>query len=209
MSYKYLDKKETSKKLKEKCENLIKEVQKSIRDFFTFTFKIIGSGSNNMITYDESNCIDVDYNLIIQNDKMDLLSNPQRVRDIFIQAFKNASGEDIKIKNKKNAICCKFQKKIDKYQTSMDVAIMVELDNGYLYKIYQDKNTSHFIWNMLKDSKERHKRIFLLKHYGLWNEVRKHYLLLKNDKMSHDIESYILLLRAINDIYMNNKRRFI
>ncbi len=49
--YQYVTDKAELKDLKNACETIIKNVQKSwLKDYFTFQFILIGSGSNNLIT---------------------------------------------------------------------------------------------------------------------------------------------------------------
>lgn len=198
--YIFLTKRNTTKKLREKAEHIIKQAQISVKEYFTFSFSLIGSGSNLMITYDESNHIDLDYNLIIQKDKKDLLRNPKEIRTIFSNAFKKACGNDVTIDNKKNVFTCCFKKTIDGFKTSLDVAVMVEIDDGYLYKIYYDHNNDSYIWNKVKGSKDVQQKIYQLRHSGRWGSVRKEYLDLKNDKRYKNEDSYLILLNAINNV---------
>lgn len=200
--YDYLNKKDTSRKLKEKAENIIKQVQHIIKYYFTFSFRLIGSGLHNMITHDERNHIDLDYNLFIQKDKQDLVSNPQRIRELFREAFIKASGDDVITINKKNVIYLQFRKKIDGYTTSIDIAILCEVDDGYLYKIHYDPNNNKYIWNKIKESHDRQLRIIDIKNKRLWNALRNEYIYLKNSKDNKNEDSYILFLRAINNITM-------
>lgn len=71
--YKYVSKKEIID-IREYCEEIIKKIQKSqLKDFFTFSFYLIGSGKTNLITINGDNdTYDLDYNLILQKDKADL-----------------------------------------------------------------------------------------------------------------------------------------
>ena len=50
-------------------------MQVELKDFFTFQFKLIGSGEKQLITENrEDGNFDLDYNLILQRDKMNLIN---------------------------------------------------------------------------------------------------------------------------------------
>ena len=71
----YIKDKEKIKLLRDTCEEIIKAVQVELKDFFTFQFKLIGSGEKQLITENrEDGNFDLDYNLILQRDKMNLIN---------------------------------------------------------------------------------------------------------------------------------------
>ena len=54
--YEYIKNKDTLKEVKKACENLIKEIQKSgLKEYFTFQFNLIVSGSTNLFNYNGDN----------------------------------------------------------------------------------------------------------------------------------------------------------
>ena len=58
--YTYLEKQEINKELREKCENILLELQKEVKEYFTFDFKLIGSGEKRLITVNLSDkCSDI------------------------------------------------------------------------------------------------------------------------------------------------------
>jgi len=51
------------------CIEVIHKVQIEVSDYFTFDFRLIGSGEKRLVTENEDNCFDLDYNVILQKDK--------------------------------------------------------------------------------------------------------------------------------------------
>ena len=58
------------KELAKWCEEIIKEVQIEVKEYFTFSFNLIGSGGKKLVTQNEDESFDLDYNLILQKDSL-------------------------------------------------------------------------------------------------------------------------------------------
>lgn len=199
--YKYVSKKEI-RDIREYCEEIIKKIQKSqLKDFFTFSFYLIGSGKTNLITINGDNdTYDLDYNLILQKDKADLFSKPQKIKELFSKEFdKERNNFNIKkIENSSSVITLKFKDK----KANVDIAILRKNNNGNYSKIIYDKNNNRYIWNEIKCSKNYQDNINLIKQQMCWNEVRDRYLFKKNSylKQSKNISSFSILLETINEV---------
>lgn len=199
--YKYVSKKEI-RDIREYCEEIIKKIQKSqLKDFLTFSFYLIGSGKTNLITINGDNgTYDLDYNLILQKDKADLFSKPQKIKELFSKEFdKERSNFNIKkIENSSSVITLKFKDK----KANVDIAILRKNNNGNYSKIIYDKNNNRYIWNEIKCSKNYQYNINLIKQQMCWNEVRDRYLFKKNSylKQSKNISSFSILLETINEV---------
>lgn len=72
MPYIFPPQKETTE-LNKWCLSIIHNVQRLLKDYFTFDIRLIGSGEKRLVTQNENECFDLDYNLIIQRDKQDLI----------------------------------------------------------------------------------------------------------------------------------------
>lgn len=199
--YNYVSKK-AIRDIREYCEEIIKKIQKSqLKEFFTFSFYLIGSGKTNLITINGDNgAYDLDYNLILQKDKADLFSKPQKIKELFSEAFdKERSNFNIKkIENSSSVITLKFKDK----KVNVDIAILRKNNNGNYSKIIYDKNNNRYIWNEIKCSKNYQDNINLIKQQMCWNEVRDRYLFKKNSylKQSKNISSFSILLETINEV---------
>ncbi len=199
--YKYVSKKEI-RDIREYCEEIIKKIQKSqLKDFLTFSFYLIGSSKTNLITINGDNgTYDLDYNLILQKDKADLFSKPQKIKELFSKEFdKERNNFNIKkIENSSSVITLKFKDK----KANVDIAILRKNNNGNYSKIIYDKNNNRYIWNEIKCSKNYQDNINLIKQQMCWNEVRDRYLFKKNSylKQSKNISSFSILLETINEV---------
>lgn len=199
--YKYVSKKEI-RDIREYCEEIIKKIQKSqLKDFLTFSFYLIGSGKTNLITINGDNgTYDLDYNLILQKDKEDLFSKPQKIKELFSKEFdKERNNFNIKkIENSSSVITLKFKDK----KANVDIAILRKNNNGNYSKIIYDKNKNRYIWNEIKCSKNYQDNINSIKQQMCWNEVREKYLFKKNSylRQNKNISSFSILLETINEV---------
>lgn len=199
--YKYVSKKEI-RDIREYCEEIIKKIQKSqLKDFLTFSFYLIGSGKTNLITINGDNgTYDLDYNLILQKDKADLFSKPQKIKELFSKEFdKERNNFNIKkIENSSSVITLKFKDK----KANVDIAILRKNNNGNYSKIIYDKNKNRYIWNEIKCSKNYQDNINSIKQKMCWNEVRDRYLFKKNSylRQNKNISSFSILLETINEV---------
>lgn len=199
--YKYVSKKEI-RDIREYCEEIIKKIQKSqLKDFFTFSFYLIGSGKTNLITINGDNgTYDLDYNLILQKDKEDLFPKPQKIKELFSKEFdKERNNFNIKkIENSSSVITLKFKDK----KANVDIAILRKNNNGNYSKIIYDKNKNRYIWNEIKCSKNYQDNINSIKQQMCWNEVRDRYLFKKNSylRQNKNISSFSILLETINEV---------
>ena len=199
--YKYVSKKEI-RYIREYCEEIIKKIQKSqLKDSLTFSFYLIGSGKTNLITINGDNgTYDLDYNLILQKDKADLFSKPQKIKELFSKEFdKERNNFNIKkIENSSSVITLKFKDK----KANVDIAILRKNNNGNYSKIIYDKNKNRYIWNEIKCSKNYQDNINSIKQKMCWNEVRDRYLFKKNSylRQNKNISSFSILLETINEV---------
>lgn len=199
--YKYVSKK-AIRDIREYCEEIIKKIQKSeLKEFFTFSFYLIGSGKTNLITINGDNgTYDLDYNLILQKDKADLFSKPQKIKELFSKEFdKERNNFNIKkIENSSSVITLKFKDK----KANVDIAILRKNNNGNYSKIIYDKNKNRYIWNEIKCSKNYQDNINSIKQQMRWNEVRDRYLFKKNSylRQNKNISSFSILLETINEV---------
>lgn len=198
------DKKELAD-LKRACETIIKSVQQSwLKDYFTFQFNLIGSGSNNLITQNgENGEFDLDYNFILQKEKQGLVNNPKRIKELFIKAF-NEANPQLGFKPAENSTSVITSKLVfeNRLYFSFDVAIMCEGNNGNYLKIVHNKTTGQYFWNEVRHSRNYQTKIKAIKDSGRWNDLRERYLELKNQHLSRqeDFASFSILIQAINEI---------
>lgn len=187
---------------------ILKNVQNEIRDKFTFQYKIVGSYSRNMITYDSKSNIgfDLDVN-IYPNDDFNEYS-PQEIKTTLIKAFRKylKKYKYSKIENSTRVITIKVNDtKNSKIIHSIDFAIVhdYEDEEGYQCQEYIRFNKKHnsYTWEeqddgfyMLDEKTE------WIKDEDLWQELREMYL--KRKKSNNDInkKSRSLFAESVHNI---------
>lgn len=205
--YEYINNKQIRNELRDYCERVIVSLQKELKEYFTFSFKLIGSGDTRLIMVNgNDNSIDLDYNIVIQRDKKQLVSDPSSIKHCFMQALKKVLGKNVKVSDSTQVITC-YVGKVYKYTFSFDIAIIVDGNDGYMYKIVNDKNGTpiRYIWNMIPQSKDYEYKFCRLKRLGYWEEIKCIYKQKKNNylKKQSDIGSFSILIETINAIIQN------
>ena len=205
MSYTYANLSDV-KELDRWCRSIISIVQKDVREYFTFDIRLIGSGERRLVTQDSEGHFDMDYNLILQRDKMGLIDTPKKIKDIFRDSFNNVLTQEVKdFKNASDStsvltVKIKFNNVV---YCSFDVAIIIEADDGYFYRLTHDKVSNRYIWNRVKDSCDCMEKFLQLKKHGYWVDFKDRYLELKNFHLSRKdkIKSFSIFLETLNEFY--------
>lgn len=203
--YHYIEDKEIRSELRVACEEIILNVQKSfLREYFTFEFKLIGSGESRLITQNgETGEFDLDYNFILQKDKKGLISNPREIKELFIEAFDKVNPNlGFKPANNSKSVITSRLVRNNRLYFSFDVAILCEGNNGNYYKIIYDKHSDRYLWNEVKSSRGYQDKMTALKRNGKWLEIKDVYLNKKNMYLCRNDErtSFSILLETLNEL---------
>lgn len=202
--YKYVSKEERDS-LAKACEAIILNVQKSVKEYFTFEYRLIGSGEKRLITRNgESGPFDLDYNFILKKDKQELSSFPGKIKNIFINAF-NELNPQLSFKFASNSTSVITSKLVlgGKLEFSFDVAIMIEGNNGNLYKLIFDKTSGRYLWNEVRKTKNYGVKFKRIKEEGYWEDFKERYLNNKNLhlKRNEEIPSFSVFLETLNEYF--------
>lgn len=202
MPYSYAKQREVTE-LNKWCLEIIHDVQRSLKEYFTFDIRLVGSGEKRLVTKDDKGCFDLDYDLILQRDKKDLINNPKKIKQLLIDAFKNELSKQVdgfqhvydSTSVVKNII------RDENYIFKFDVAIMVKGDNDSYYKLVNDHRTGNYIWNQVRDSKNYMERYLAVKHAGEFNDFKARYLTLKNhhESLRDGVKSFSIFLETLNE----------
>jgi hypothetical protein len=195
---------QTAKNLAKWCEDILHKVQNEIRDYFTFDIRLIGSGDKKLITQNEDEAFDLDYNIIIQKDKQNLLNDPKQIKSIFVSKFNNVLQSVIpgcKYASDSTSVITLKLVQDGKINFSFDVAIIVENNDGVFYRLTNDKNTGRYIWNEIKYSSDYLEKFQQIKADGNWLDFKKRYLELKNMHLcrADGIKSFSIFLETLNE----------
>lgn len=203
--YKFANQKDV-RALTKWCDGIINEVQKEVKKYVTFSFNLIGSGGKRLVTQNGDEAFDLDYNIIIQKDKQGLVDDPKRLKDIIRHAFDIVLQEEVEEYSGTSDSTSVLTVSITdgkKRIFSFDVAIYVEADNGYMYRLINDKNTGKYIWNQVPKSKNYEDKIQAIKENGEWEDFKERYLKLKNMHLRRKdgVKSFSIFLEALNEFY--------
>lgn len=205
MAYRFAKQNEV-KKIEAWCMEILHAVQDEVREYFTFDIRLIGSGDKRLVTQNADESFDLDYNVILQKDKKGLLDNPKQIKEIFVSKFnkvlKNCVSDYAHVSDSTSVITAKLVSD-NKLQFSFDVAIIVEGDDGYFYRLTNDKKTGRYIWNQVKQSANYLERFKAVKENGYWLEFKERYLKLKNMHLSRQdgVKSFSVFLETLNEFY--------
>lgn len=187
---------------------IIHEVQDIVRYHFTFQFKIVGSSSMNMITYDRKSNIgfDFDFNLEINDDEKEYRATEirhiikdaiDRIAPKYGYKYCEDSTRVLTIK-KVNTFTCQIVH-------SCDFAVVYNCGDGRQQYIRFNKDRNNYTWEyQCKSFKNLEKKIIWLKHNGYWGELQDYYLDKKNHNNNPDKHSRSILAESVNEIYQKN-----
>ncbi len=206
--------KEFLRKAKSKCSNLMQELEKLLRFKYKIRtqFFLVGSGGKNMVTKNSDGAIDFDYNLNVYDG---FNSNGKEIREKVRFAFNEIMRKNKlpDVEDSTRSLTTKLMS-FNSNKFSMDVCIVTN-KNGRWYRLKHIKtgntHNDRYIWEEIPDSDKCSQRAQTIKKYpGWWEEVRKHYLELKNKYLSKNDNkhpSIVCYYQAVNDVYndMNQK----
>lgn len=205
MAYRFAEQKKVTE-LNKWCREILYDVQKEVAEYFTFDIRLIGSGDKRLVTQNSDESFDLDYNIILQKDKKGLLDNPRQIKNIFISSFDKVLRKYVNgyahTSDSTSVVTVKIiQNKTIKF--SFDVAIIVEGNDGYFYRLTNDKISGRYIWNRVKNSANYFEKYQKIKEKGLFPKFKQRYLDLKNMHLSKQdgVKSFSIFLETLNEVY--------
>lgn len=217
--YHYVENKYFLKRAQKTCSDLMAELEKGLRvSGINSQFFLVGSGARNIVTQNEKEPIDFDYNLSIISceDINDCKAIKELVKKTFNNVLRNNGLSDCddstsSLTTKK--IC--FTDYIS-VEFSIDVCIVTKDNNGNWFRLKHEKgrnsHSDRYYWNEAPSSNGYSEKAKAIKSVpGWWETVREHYLDIKNDflrKNDHNHPSFVCYIQAVNDVYnqMHQKR---
>ena len=205
--FKYVTKAE-ARKVREKLENLVHEVQDEVRDNFTLQYYFIGSSARNMITYDPATNIGFDFDVNLEVNDNKSAYSPGEIRKIIMKAFqKHCSKYGYnKFENSKRVFTIKgYNVNSEKVEHSCDIAIVNNFIDeagtaGQKYIAFDKKSNSYSWQQQSKGFNLKEKENWLRQQPEAWNAVRERYLKKKNQNQNLHKHSRSLYTETINEI---------
>ncbi|MFA7157315.1 MAG: hypothetical protein WC123_06475 [Bacilli bacterium] len=203
--YKYLQNNYIRTNLMNLCSKIIINVQDQLREYFTFSFNIVGSGKSKLIMTDSNGKADLDYNIVIQRCNQEFINDPKNIKNLFMQALNNIAPQyELKKISDSKSVITTYCGKQDGINFSFDIAILIDGNDGFIYKLVADKSdTIRYIWNKVPKSKDFDYKYVYLKQNGYWADIKKIYEIKKNDNPTEK-PSFSLLIETINEIIQIN-----
>lgn len=218
--YHYVENKELISNAKALAVFLLKELVINLREVgINSEFFLIGSGARNMITQNEEEPIDLDYNLniISCDDINDCRYIKETVRKEFNKVLRKYKFSDCDYSSS-SLTTKRFVNNNDELITfTMDVGIVTKDRDGSLYRLILKKgnNSYHheYYWNKGPSTLKINKKVKSIKEVpGYWSKVRERYLDIKNMYLvrnDHYHPSFVCYIQAVNEVYNKMKKKII
>ena len=219
--YNFVEDKEFLKRAQGFCSNFMKKVEETLREEGINTqFFLVGSGARNMVTQNENEPIDFDYNLNVlsvdgssdiddwneKDIKHRLIITCNKVMRLFNMRDVDDSTSSITTKPM-------HYNDTPDIEFSIDICIVTKLNNQWYRLIHEKGLNSYydkFYWNEAPYSHNYQRKSFAIKSVpGWWEKVRDEYLNIKNHYLrrnDHNHPSFICYIEAVNNIYNQMKQ---
>ena len=216
--YHWVDDKDYLKRVKRCCSDVVNQLVQSINNEGIMTVRqhLVGSGAKNLITQNEKEPIDLDYNLEILDCERVHINDCRFIKDYILEKFStvlNRCGW---------GSCCdstsamsthkRAFKKGNKTPFSIDLCVIKVSNDGRWFRLIHHKTGivqfDRYFWNEAQRSKGLTDRIEWLKENGFWNDVRDTYLEKKNRYLrmnDHNHSSFNIYIESVNEIYYHRR----
>ena len=194
-----------AKPVKKELIEIIHEVQDTVRNYFTFQFRAVGSSSRNMITYDRKSNIgfDFDFDLEINDDEENY--TPAQIRHIIKDAIDQVAPR-YGYKHCEDSTRVLTIKKVNTFNStiehSCDFALVYNCKDGRQQYIRFNKKNFNYTWEYQgKRFKNLDNKIAWLKQNDYWGELQGYYIEKKNCNNNSDKHSRSIFTESVNEMY--------
>lgn len=209
--YHYIEDKAFIKRAKSLCSTLLTELtQKLLAEDISSQFFLVGSSSRNMVTQNESQPIDFDYNINVQKcmDINDCRCIKETIRKAFNIVLKENGLFDCEDSTSSLTTKSIYFSEQPFQKFSIDICIVVEDNHDYWYRLVHNKTgwvaNDTYHWDKYPNSNKVKIKSEKIKKAGKWEKVREEYLNIKNSYLkinANNHPSFICYIEAINNVY--------
>lgn len=174
-------------------------------------FYLVGSGARNLITQNENNPIDLDYNLEILRckDFEDCCYLKECARKTFNKCLREYRLQDCEDSTSSLTSKLIYFNPENDTGFSIDICLTKRDEKDNYYRLIHDKTgwtyKDSYFWNIAPQSKQLKKKVSYIKDHGRWELVRTQYLSIKNKYLTqNDLvhhPSFICYVEAVNNVY--------
>ena len=192
---------------------MLKKVEELLRKEYKINSQIflVGSGARNMVTQNESESIDFDYNLNIIS--CPDWEKPRSIKESVRKAMNRIMTNE-RLGTVDDSTSCLTTKTISfkdspENKWSIDLCIVTKDPDGNWQRLIHEKTGfaqyDRYFWNTTPNSEDYSYKAAKIKECpGWWNEVRNSYLRIKNhylQRYDYNHPSFVCYIEAVNEIY--------
>lgn len=211
--YHYIEDKGFLSKMRSKCSDIVNQLVQTINKENKLQVRAypVGSGAKNLITQNNSNAIDLDYNIEILEFKAFDMNDCEQIKKYIGKKF-----DEVLLKN--NWSNCQYSSSVfttkqrtlskgNKTPFSIDLCIVKHRNNCWDRLICENTgyiSLNRYYWNEAPHSTELSEKADKIKKSNHWPELRQIYLDKKNmylQRNDHYHPSFIVYIEAINEAY--------
>ena len=217
--YYFVEDKQFLKRAQSDCSATIKELETLLRNNYDINSQafLVGSGARNMITQNENEGIDFDYNLNILScpDWDNAKSIKETVRIAFNKILRNQGLNDAEDSTSSITTKPMYFKNAPEIEFKIDVCIVTKNNAGEWERLIHEKTgytyNDRYFWNAAPNSKDYQEKARKIKSVpGWWDKVRAKYLDRKNyylKKGDNNHPSFVCYIEVINDVYNTMRQK--
>ena len=202
-NFSYVSKKEAAP-YKNDVISLLKQVQKEVKEYFTFRFDFVGSSSRNMITCERNGNIGYDFDVNIEPNDPEEKYPASSIRRFIFEAIQKHMGKYgyTKIENSTSVITIKaVDRNNRRIEHSCDFAIVFHCSNGQQQYIRYNKFACSYSWEYRGNDYYIGDKLQWIKDNHLKEELRERYLIYKNRNNDPEKHSRTILAETVNNLY--------
>lgn len=218
--YHYLENKEFIHKMRAFSGEILQNLCHTLKEKYGIgaIFYLVGSGAKNLITQNNKNPIDLDYNLEII--KCDDINNCCYIKECVRKSF-NIVLKKYNLNNcedSKSSLTSKniFLKCSNRTPFHIDICITSKANDNLYYRLIHKKTgftyNDTYYWNIAPNSRKIKEKADYIKKNGCWQDVREQYLYIKNRYLSQNDRyhsSFICYIEVINNVYNSIKPKIL
>ena len=211
--YHFITDKEYLKKLKSCCSDIINQLVQFINEDGVMEVQahLVGSGARNLITQNEQEPVDLDYNLEILDSGEFNINDGRGIEEYVRKAFNKVLNRHGWGDCHDSTSAFTTEQRVfnegNKTPFSIDLCI-IRCDQIGWYRLIHKKtgwvDLDQYYWNQASNSHGLQNRVDWLKEQSLWLEVREAYLKKKNWYLryqNYDHSSFNCFIEAVNEVY--------
>ena len=211
--YHYVQDKDFLRRAQSASSRMLKKVEELLRKEYKINSQIflVGSGARNMVTQNESESIDFDYNLNIIS--CPDWEKPRSIKESVRKAMNRIMTNE-RLGTVDDSTSCLTTKTISfkdspENKWSIDLCIVTKDPDGNWQRLIHEKTGfaqyDRYFWNTTPNSEDYSYKAAKIKECpGWWNEVRNSYLRIKNhylQRNDYNHPSFVCYIEAVNEIY--------